>query len=95
MSPASAAAPSRRGWVRGLGVRPGWRKRGLGLALLRHAYGEMYRRGIRKVELSVDADSPTGAPRLYTRAGMRVAQRYGVYRKEVRPGRDVTEALAE
>jgi GNAT superfamily N-acetyltransferase len=74
------------GWVRSLGVRPEWRKRGLGLALLRHAFGQFYRRGIRQVELSVDADSPTGAPRLYTRAGMHVTQSYRIYRREVRPG---------
>lgn len=85
---------SGRGWVRSLGVRPSWRRRGLGLALLHHAFGELYARGIREVSLSVDADSPTGAPRLYTRAGMHVAYSYHVYRREVLPGRDFTEALA-
>jgi hypothetical protein len=53
----------------------------------------MYERGIRRIELSVDADSSTGAPRLYTRAGMGVAQSYGVYRREIRPGADFTTAL--
>lgn len=61
------------GWVGALGVRPGWRKRGLGLALLRHAFGEYYRRGQPRVALGVDAENPTGATRLYERAGMHVA----------------------
>jgi GNAT superfamily N-acetyltransferase len=61
------------GWVGAIGVRKPWRKRGLGLALLYHAFGEFYRRGERKVALGVDAQNPTGATRLYERAGMHVA----------------------
>lgn len=61
------------GWVGAIGVRKPWRKRGLGLALLYHAFGEFYRRGERKVALGVDAQNPTGATRLYERAGMQVA----------------------
>ncbi|PZS06316.1 MAG: hypothetical protein DLM70_05260, partial [Chloroflexi bacterium] len=59
-------------WVSNVAVRPPWRSRGLGLALLRHAFAEYERRGMRRVELSVDSESPTGAPRLYERAGMHV-----------------------
>lgn len=77
-----------RGEVDVLGVRRPWRGRGLGLALLRHAFGEFYDRGVREVGLSVDAESPTGAPRLYVRAGMRVAEAYAVYQKELRAGED-------
>jgi ribosomal protein S18 acetylase RimI-like enzyme len=61
------------GWVGALGVRRKWRKRGLGLALLQHAFGEFYRRGQPRVGLGVDAQNPTGATRLYERAGMHVA----------------------
>jgi mycothiol synthase len=61
------------GFVGALGVRPRWRTRGLGLALLRHAFGEYYRRGQPRVALGVDAENPTGATRLYERAGMHVA----------------------
>jgi len=61
------------GWVGALGVRPQWRKRGLGLALLHHAFGEFYRRGQPRVGLGVDAQNPTGATRLYERAGMHIA----------------------
>lgn len=74
------------GWVRYIGVRAGWRRRGLGLALLRHAFGEFYGRGRRTVGLGVDAENETGAIRLYEGAGMRVAHQYVVYLKELRPG---------
>ena len=78
-----------RGWVRSLGVRRPWRKRGLGLALLRHSFNEFYRRGKRKVGLGVDAQNLTGALRLYESAGMRVDQAYDYYEKELRPGAEI------
>ncbi len=64
------------GFVDSLGVRRQWRKQGLGLALLHHSFGEFYKRGIRHVELSVDAENLTGATRLYERAGMHRAKKY-------------------
>ena len=73
------------GWVDELAVRRAWRRRGLGLALLRHALREFYRRGKRKVALGVDSESLTGATRLYERAGMRADRIHTVYRKELRP----------
>jgi mycothiol synthase len=76
------------GWVGSLGVRRPWRKRGLGLALLQHAFAEFYQRGTPAVSLGVDADSPTGATRLYHKAGMQVAAEYVNYEKELRPGRE-------
>jgi mycothiol synthase len=61
------------GWVGSIGVRRAWRKRGLGLALLHHAFGDWHRRGVTTVGLGVDAQNPTEATRLYERAGMHVA----------------------
>jgi mycothiol synthase len=78
------------GWVGLVGVRRPWRKRGLGLALLRHAFAEYHQRGVRKVGLSVDAESITGAPRLYGRAGMRVKESYIIHLKELRSGVDLS-----
>jgi mycothiol synthase len=69
------------GWVRHLGVRRGWRGRGLGLALLQHAFGAFYQHGRSTIGLGVDAQSPTGATRLYQRAGMRVTEEYETYEK--------------
>jgi mycothiol synthase len=77
------------GWVDVVGVRRPWRNRGLGLALLRHAFTEYHRRGTHRVRLSVDAESITGAPRLYGRAGMRVRESYIIHLKELRPGVDL------
>jgi len=69
-----------------LGVRRPWRRRGIALALLRHAFVEFYRRGQRKAALGVDADSLTGATALYEKAGMREFQRHFTFEKELRPG---------
>ncbi len=77
------------GWVWSLGVRRAWRKKGLGMALLLHSFGEFYRRGERIVGLGVDASNPTGATRLYERAGMTIATEYVCYEKEFRPGREL------
>ncbi|MBN1304478.1 MAG: GNAT family N-acetyltransferase [Anaerolineales bacterium] len=78
-------------WIATLGVRRPWRKRGLGLALLQHAFSEFYRRGDIHIGLGVDAANPTGATRLYEKAGMQVAREYVVYEKVLRPGRELEE----
>ena len=78
------------GWVGTLGVRRRWRKRGIGLALLRHSFYEFYRRGQRKVGLGVDAQNLTGALRLYQGAGMHVQQVFDRYEKEVRAGKEIS-----
>jgi len=60
----------RAGHVATLGVRRPWRRQGLGEALLQHSFREFERRGYSRATLGVDAASPTGATRLYERAGM-------------------------
>ena len=74
------------GWVDALGVRPAYRRRGIAEALLKTAFAEFWRRGERRVGLGVDAESPTGATRVYERAGMRTLWHAIVYEKELRPG---------
>ena len=69
------------GEVNLLGVRRPWRRRGIGLALLRAAFAEIRRRGIARCELGVDAENPTGATRLYERAGMHVAYSWDLWKK--------------
>lgn len=69
------------GWIRVLAVRPPWRRRGIALALLRHAFRELARRGRLRVGLGVDGESTTGALELYGRAEMRVARRFDVLEK--------------
>ena len=83
------------GWVGSLGVLRPYRKHGLGLALLRHSFGELYQRGRRKVGLGVDASNLTGALRLYEKVGMRVYRQNNTYEKELRPGVELsTQAIA-
>ncbi len=83
------------GWVDQLAVRRPWRRKGLGMALLLHSFGEFYRRGQRKVGLGVDSQNLTGATRLYERAGMHVARQSNSYEKELRAGKELrTQSIA-
>jgi len=51
-------------------------------------FSEFFRRDIYTVYLSVDAQSLTGATRLYERAGMHIVKRSIQYEKELRVGRE-------
>jgi len=75
------------GWVDIIGVVPAYRRRGLAIALLQHVFRHFAALGLGRVALSVDAENPTGAVRLYERAGMRVARTYVRY-ELVRGGGD-------
>lgn len=83
------------GWVGTLGVRRAWRKRGLGEALLLHSFAEFHKRDMKVIGLGVDAANPTGATRLYQKAGMKIAAEYVIYEKELRPGRNPVEQEGE
>ena len=61
-----------------------WRKQGIGRALLADAFRRLWERGERSVGLGVDAESETGAFRLYERAGMTPALGWVMYEKELR-----------
>ncbi len=78
------------GWVGTLGVRRPWRRQGLATALLYHAFGAFHRRGQHKVGLGVDAESLTGALRLYQKVGMHVARQNDAYEKVLRAGHDLS-----
>jgi ribosomal protein S18 acetylase RimI-like enzyme len=69
------------GYVGMLGVRRPWRGRGLGKALLHRTFAEFWRRGLPRITLGVDAESPTGATNLYESVGMRVENSTIVYEK--------------
>jgi mycothiol synthase len=77
------------GWVNSLGVRRPWRRRGVAEALLYHSFAELRRRGQARVGLDVDADSLTGATRLYEKAGMREIRQTIFFEKQLRPGADL------
>ncbi len=71
------------GWVKGLGVRRLWRRRGLGGALLTQAFAEFFRRGQSRVDLGVDAEGQTMPLRLYERAGMQASSAYELYARRL------------
>jgi mycothiol synthase len=71
------------GWVGMLGVGRAFRRLGLGRALLTRAFAAFRERGLVRAGLGVDADSLTGAHRLYERAGMHVTARFDIYAKEL------------
>lgn len=83
------------GHVSTLGVRRPWRRRGLGLALLTHAFRELCERGKLGVSLGVDASSLTGATRLYEKAGMQIARQHCVFEKQLRPGENLMTQSVE
>lgn len=83
------------GYVNSLGVRRAWRRRGLALALLQHAFAELKRRGKQRAMLHVDAESLTGATRLYEKAGMHVDELSHLYELELRPGVDLAKKTAD
>jgi mycothiol synthase len=60
------------GYVGAIGVRPAWRGKGLGKALLQRTFAEFWRRGTTRVTLDVDSQNTTGAVALYERVGMHV-----------------------
>ncbi|MGH2455970.1 MAG: GNAT family N-acetyltransferase [Candidatus Limnocylindria bacterium] len=82
----NSVIPDNLGWISGLGVVPSHRRRGLARAILLHSFAEYRRRGMTGVALGVDADSLTGATRLYESVGMTVEEAYDQVRKVLRDG---------
>jgi len=82
-------AKEHQGYVATLGVVPDWRGRGLARYLLTTAFAEYQRRGKTSVSLHVDADSITGATRLYTGVGMHEVETEIDFEKELREGKDI------
>ena len=77
------------GWISSLGVRRPWRRRGLALALLLHAFRLLAERGKPRAGLGVDSQSLTGATRLYEKAGMHVVREFYEYERVIRDGIDL------
>jgi ribosomal protein S18 acetylase RimI-like enzyme len=71
------------GWVKDIAVRETERGRGLGTALLQHAFREYSARGSNRVGLKVDSNNPTGALRLYESVGFSVDRTYRIWAKQL------------
>jgi ribosomal protein S18 acetylase RimI-like enzyme len=76
-----------RGYIASVGVLREYRGRGAASAMLRRAFAALAERGLPRVELSVDAASPTGAVSLYEGLGMRAVRSYASFDG---PGRGVS-----
>lgn len=68
-------------YIEHLGVRRRYRGRGLALALLQGVFASSYHAGQFTVSLGVDAANPTGAYRLYEKAGMKPEYEISIYEK--------------
>ena len=69
------------GWIAVLAVRKEWRRRGIGHALLAHAFAAFAGRGLARAGLGVDSESLTGANALYEKVGMSATSRFDIYEK--------------
>jgi ribosomal protein S18 acetylase RimI-like enzyme len=71
------------GWVKDIVVRETERGRGLGRALLDHAFCEYLDRGAARIGLKVDTNNPTGALQLYESAGFVVDRTYRIWARRL------------
>jgi mycothiol synthase len=71
------------GWINLLGSRRGFRKIGLGRAMLLAGLRVLRAGGVETAKLGVDADNPTGALRLYESIGFQRVETRISYRKDV------------
>ena len=77
-----AFAYPNEGWVRQLAVDEGWRRKGLGRALLHHAFGVFRERGYEQAGLAVDGKNPD-AQAFYQRVGMRCVRQHDEYARTI------------
>lgn len=73
------------GYVGDLGVRPSWRGRRFGEALLTRSLQSFHDRGIPYVTLDVDTENTSGAVRLYTKVGMQPRPSFTIWEQALQP----------
>ncbi|WP_420124448.1 GNAT family N-acetyltransferase [Nakamurella sp.] len=79
----TATRGHRTGYVSRVGTVRAVRGRGVGSALVARSLAAMRSDGYAEAELDVDADSPTGAGRLYERLGFAVVSRERLYVRDL------------
>jgi len=72
-----------------LAVRPFFQGRGVGKALLNEVMNRMIANNVQRIRLSVDANNPTSAIRLYEKAGFTMENRIIHYIYEIDPLKEV------
>jgi ribosomal protein S18 acetylase RimI-like enzyme len=70
------------GWVRQLAVDEGWRRKGLGRALLHHAFGVFCERGYTQAGLAVDGEN-LDAQAFYRRVGLHCVRQHDEYKRTI------------
>lgn len=80
---ADQALDQNEGWVKMLGVLRVHRRRGVGEALLRHAFAVYAAKGRAYAGLGVDLTNPTAADRLYRSVGMTPSYEADMYELEI------------
>jgi len=78
------SAEDNGGWVKALAVLRPYRRRGVGAALLRHAFAIYAAKGRTEAGLGVDMANPTEAARLYRAVGMHPLYEANIYQRTVR-----------
>jgi mycothiol synthase len=71
------------GWVRMLAVRRPYRRRGVGRALLEHAFAAYAAKGLTDAGLGVDLTNPTKPASLYRAAGLSPAYEADMYERTI------------
>ena len=75
------------GYLDSVCVRKEFRKKGIASSLLKHSFKELKKAGKNKAYLHVDADSLTGATKLYEGAGMKTNQFSIIMEKIIQKGK--------
>lgn len=83
------------GYVDIVGVRRGYRRRGLAQAMLYHSFAAYWDRGMTTVGLEVDGKSLTNAVAVYEKVGMHVHQSFIAYEKTLRDGVELAKVSIE
>ncbi|MDG4822809.1 GNAT family N-acetyltransferase [Asanoa sp. WMMD1127] len=71
------------GWIKNLTVLREFRRRGVGGALLRHAFAVYAAKGRTQAGLGVDLSSPTGAANVYLAAGMTPIYEADIFEQQI------------
>lgn len=73
----------KRGYTEGIGVAPGWRRRGVARALISRSLQAQKRAGMTESALVADSENTNDVTRLYERCGFKITKRDSLYRKPV------------
>jgi len=71
------------GYVNGIGVLQGYRKRGIGTQLILHGLRVLKSKGMTSASLDTEDTNPTRAITLYEKVGFKVLQEYVTYARDV------------